>query len=425
MTRVATKAGVPLELSYVYDTPVPSQLAAPIQIFNTCRQLCELGVATTIYTGVLTVEGVDAALDYYGLTPHPLLNIVPIGEKGRPRRQLWQQLRQAQPAGVPPLIMSRGEQGVALFSQLRRLPRRLPPHSTARYIYEAHRLCFTEVGRWQPPQPGAPPVLSGLRRRWRAWRMWQQERRAVEEADGLVCLTQGVAAALREEFHVTAPTLILPSGTHLPITELPATALPPTALPPSQLCPFAGRDIDILYVGKLKARKGIFDLVAALRHLPGRSLWLVGGDAAEQAAVQAYAQAQGVWDQLVLPGYVEPTQVAALYRRARVGVCPLPSGTSEIAERFTSPLKVLEMMAHGVPIVGTAVPSLQEILVHAQTALLVEPNAPAALAAAIRTLLQDEKQAQQLASAAGIEVQRYSWAKRAEQLYEFLRDLSA
>ncbi len=400
-------AGCDVQLSYFYDTPLPGQLAAPIQILHTARALAERDVHVTFFSGAIADGDVGAALAHYDLSPHPNLTVVPLFD-GRPLRPALRDVLASASPNEPHVIMSRGEQGLALFDQLRALPR--SPHE--RHIYEAHRPCYTQVQTWHQPRL---PVLRQPQIAWRTFRIRQSERRAVEGVDGVVCLTEGVREALSHSFALTAPTLILPSGTAPPPDEVaPVVA---TAGRPA-------RDLDILYAGKLARRKGVFDLVAALKFLPGRRLWLLGGDAAAQAQVREFASEQGVAERVELVGYVPTAEVRAWYGRVRVGVCPLPLGESDIAEQFTSPLKLLEMMACGTPIVATDLPTVRALVTHGETALLAPPSKPQALAHAICTLLEQPALAQQLADAARKAVAQYTWPQRARRLHEFLVDVT-
>jgi glycosyltransferase involved in cell wall biosynthesis len=224
----------------------------------------------------------------------------------------------------------------------------------------------------------------------------------------LLCLTTGVQEALAADFGPAAPALVLPSGTDVPEEEPPGDA---------------ERDIDILYVGKLAERKGVYDLVRAMRFLPAYRLCLVGGSDADVRAVMQLAEQIGVGRQLQVTGYLAPAEVGTYYRRARVGVCPLPGGVSRIAEVFTSPLKLLDMMAHGTPIVATDLPSVRELVADGQTAILARPSSPEALAVAIQDLLEDRRKAQQLAHAARAAVWQYTWSRRAQRLLPFLEEL--
>ena len=382
-----------MRISYVYDIDAPGRQAAPIQILQTCRAIRALGVPVTVYGGTSGPRDSDRLMAYYGVSPIEGFSVLPIGG-----RRLTRVLGEAD--GDRHCVVTRGEPGLALADRLRKagpVPNRL-------LIYEAHRLCHTEVGRrrtgrLQERLPGA----SG--------RLKTSERRAVEGADALVCLSEGVREALATEFRVACPTLILPSG----------TTVPPDGRPPEAT---GDRDIDVLYAGKIEPRKGVDVLVEAMAELPGRRLWIVGGGAEEVTWLARLAEGLGVADRVVLTGHVEPPRVAGFLARARVGVCPLPIGLSAISERFTSPLKILELMAAGVPVVASDLPSTRELLEPDRTALLVEPGNPRALAHGIRRVLEDRSLADRLGRAASERVVEYSWQNRARKLVEFLGSLA-
>lgn len=396
-----------MHVSYVYKGTIPSQQAAFIQILNTMHALGERGVTATVYTGPHRATSEADLWAHYGLTPHPNVTLRVLYPEGWRQPLFWPRLyRLAQMEGARsagpgrPVIISRGEPGLNLFHHLRRIPQGDGPL----HVYEAHRPCFTQVRRWYQP--------SGPLAEWRTRRMvrtiYTREKAAVEQADGLICLTHGVEAALHDLFGARAPALILPSG----------TAPPPNNVPGDE-----ARDIDIFYAGKLRARKGVYDLVRAMVHLEGRTCWIAGGSADEVVALRKEAEALGVADRVRLLGYIEPSEIRGYYLRARVGVCPLPAGVSDIAEQYTSPLKVLQMMACGVPVVATRLPAIEEVLTHDHTAYLCAPSDPEALARAMQHLLSNRSDARRLADAARAEVEQYTWNARARRLHEFLQAL--
>src|SRR5919201_1923846 len=80
-------------------------------------------------------------------------------------------------------------------------------------------------------------------------------------------------------------------------------------------------------------------------------------------------------------GFVPHDDLGALYGRAAVVVCP--------SYREGLPLCVLEAMAHGRPVVATAVGGIPEFVEDGVTGYLVEPGDVAGLRAAIERLLAD------------------------------------
>jgi glycosyltransferase involved in cell wall biosynthesis len=122
---------------------------------------------------------------------------------------------------------------------------------------------------------------------------------------------------------------------------------------------------EVLFVGRLAPEKGIEELVAAASGLD----LVVVGDGPLRPLVP---------DTL---GFLPTEEVAARYARAAVVVCP--------SRREGFGLVCAEAMAHGRPVVATAVGGLAELVVDGETGLLVEPGDPRALRAAIDRLLAD------------------------------------
>ena len=123
-------------------------------------------------------------------------------------------------------------------------------------------------------------------------------------------------------------------------------------------------------------------------------------------------------DRVLFTGFLPPHELSEQRERADVFVIPLLDSTT--ARRFTSPLKLFEAMAAGRPIVASDLPSIREVLVHEENALLVPPGDARALASAIDRLLVDDSLSVRLAERAGKDVRAYSWDRRAENILTFL-----
>ena len=141
---------------------------------------------------------------------------------------------------------------------------------------------------------------------------------------------------------------VVPSGVSIP----EATAEP--AEPPH-----------VLFVGRLSEEKGIRELLEATEGLPR----VIVGDGPLRDRVP---EAQG---------FVPPDRLGTYYERAAVVACPSRREGYGVVAR--------EAMAHGRPVVATAVGGLLDAVEHDVTGLRVPPRDPAALRSAIESLLGD------------------------------------
>jgi glycosyltransferase involved in cell wall biosynthesis len=181
----------------------------------------------------------------------------------------------------------------------------------------------------------------------------------------------------------------------------------------------------VAYAGHLYAWKGVDVLLHALALLPEASGLIIGGHAAEPDLdrVKRLAKELGIRDRVTFSGMIEPGQVAERLASARILVLPNPA--SAISTRFTSPLKLFEYMAAARAIVASDLPSIREVLTDNENALLVKPGDAAAMAEAIRRVINDRDFAQGLARNAFRDVAQYTWARRAERLEKLFAEVLA
>ena len=159
------------------------------------------------------------------------------------------------------------------------------------------------------------------------------------------------------------------------------TVVIPTAVDASP-APRARHDGDlprVLTVGRLAAPKDPLTLIRALAQVSHPFSACVVGDGPERAAVEAEIRAAGLGRAVELTG--ERRDVPDLLAAADVFAL---SSRSEGA-----PLSVLEAMAAGLPVVASNVGGLPELVADGETGVLVPPEDPAALAAALDRLLGD------------------------------------
>ena len=144
----------------------------------------------------------------------------------------------------------------------------------------------------------------------------------------------------------------------------------------------------VLCIGRLVPRKGFDTVIRALVGVPDAELVIAGGPAAAELAddpeatrLTGLAERFGVADRVRLIGAVARPDVPALLRSADIVVC------TPWYEPFG--IVPLEAMACGVPVAASAVGGQIDSVVHGTTGVHVPPRDPAALAHALRQLLDD------------------------------------
>lgn len=143
------------------------------------------------------------------------------------------------------------------------------------------------------------------------------------------------------------------------------------------------------FLGSFYAYEGLALLIeampAVLRALPAARLLLVG-EGEEDARLRDRVAALQLQHAVVFTGRVPNERIEALYDAIDVVAFPrLPMRLTELV----TPLKPLEAMARGKPVVASSVGGHRELIAPERTGLLVHPDDREALAAALLRLLGD------------------------------------
>ena len=159
----------------------------------------------------------------------------------------------------------------------------------------------------------------------------------------------------------------------------------------------------VLAVGRLVPKKGFDVAIEAMAQVEGAKLELLG-DGPESGRLQEQA---AFWDVPVTwRGQVTVDEVREALQRATMLV--LPSRVDPAGDRDGLANVLLEALAVGVPAITTPAGSATDLIAHERTGLLVPPEDPAALAAAMRRLSEDHELRKRLADA-GREAVEQDW----------------
>lgn len=164
----------------------------------------------------------------------------------------------------------------------------------------------------------------------------------------------------------------------------------------------------VVYLGRLEKRKGTIDLLqaipAVLQRFPDTRFVLIGSDRAHCSRGRTHAEFVSeefpahVQRQVRFLGRLSDDEVDRWMQTADVFVAP------SLYESFG--LIFPEAMRWGTPVVGTRVGGIPEIITDGETGLLVQPQQPAELAAALIRLLGDRDLGQRLGSAGRAHVEK-------------------
>lgn len=148
-----------------------------------------------------------------------------------------------------------------------------------------------------------------------------------------------------------------------------------------------GDPVRLLTVGRFQPKKGLDVLLEAVARLPGHVvLTIVGygplGEALRTRAARLHLGARVRW-----LGPLDQPAVRDLYRSSDLFV--LAPRVAPDGDRDGLPNVVVEALSQGLPVVGTRVSALPELVEDGRNGRLVPPEDPAALAEAITALVRD------------------------------------
>jgi glycosyltransferase involved in cell wall biosynthesis len=175
---------------------------------------------------------------------------------------------------------------------------------------------------------------------------------------------------------------------------------------------FAKDSFVVAFCGLFYRWHGVDTLAEAFVRLRGEhpeARLLLIGHGEEEARVRSILSSGDVLADCLLPGLVAPEEVPGYLASADVVVSP----HSNLRNFIGSPIKIFEYMASGKPIVASRLAQLAEILTDEETALLVPPGDPIALASALERLMGDPDLGHRLGATAQREAREgHSWNAR-------------
>jgi len=232
----------------------------------------------------------------------------------------------------------------------------------AKVLYDAHEL-FTEIARLGR----FPRVVFAV-----------VERLLIGRADRVITVNDSIAAELARRYRVSPPVVLM---------NTPRTAGVERSREKSPLRARVGLSPDeplVLFQGWFQPHRGLENLVRAVRHFRRGHLVFMGWGPLRDALCNL-AEHEGVQDRVHFTEGVPLGDLLSYTAGADLGAIPyLKVGLNNY---FTSPNKLFEYCASGVPVVSSRFPELVKIVEGFGIGRTFDPEKPEEIAAAVSSLL--------------------------------------
>ncbi len=199
---------------------------------------------------------------------------------------------------------------------------------------------------------------------WATWKPMLRERWHLPRVDGLICLRQTQAEIYRRHLGPNVPIHVVPTG-YSATNQIPRTWSSTPVL---------------AYLGSLCSHKGLDNVARLAAAHPSAQALIIGGkNEREIAETRALFSARGCPPERVrITGWIDKHRMAIELATAHWGICPLHD--TYFNRYLTSPVKIHDYFAEGLPVVTSDLPCLRELVTDGQDGLIVDWQRPEQIA---------------------------------------------
>lgn len=316
-----------------------------------------------------------------------------------------QKLEELKAAGVPFEMVSNWPHWLATW-QLVGICRRFQPDVLVAHGYREH--IWGRIAGLLAGVPKLVHVEHNSREKYSWWRLWQARWLGRRTARIVGC-SEGVKQRLLELGFESDRTMAISNGIRLePFAD-------------AELHVFSLRQLGIVMCARFASQKDHNTLVRAVALLRDRGLTpplllAGGGKSWYRRSAQKLARELNLGDQVQFLGHYDKVPDLLMQNR----ICVLSTHYEGM------PLSLVEGMAAGCAVIGSAVPGVRELINDGVDGRLVPENDPVALANALEQLLRKPEVAASMATAARkVAVERHSLELMNERYEELFLQLAA
>ncbi len=247
----------------------------------------------------------------------------------------------------------------------------------------------------------------GMAAKIKNWGLFLYNWYSLRRADRVIAISESTKKDTMKFFGIPEKKIDI---MYLALNPVCAVAETPVAVP----------DRFFLFVGIIKERKNVFNIVKAFNEFnkarKGYKL-LIGGNAEGEyyEKIADYVKRENLTNEVVFLGHLNDHQISFLYKRAAALAFP------SIVEGFGMP--VAEAMDCGLPVITSNTTSLPEV--GGEAALIVDPYKPEEIARAMIKIADNPQLREEMIKKGHVQAQKFTWDKSARSLLAVIAEAEA
>jgi glycosyltransferase involved in cell wall biosynthesis len=174
----------------------------------------------------------------------------------------------------------------------------------------------------------------------------------------------------------------------------------------------------LAYIGSLDRHKGIDNVFKLARHLDNDyTIQIFGGKTeTELENFRDLLSQEGLRKKIHITGWLSKSELHRSLAKVKWGLIPLHN--TFFNAYLTSPLKLFDFYAHGIPVIVSDLPTLRELVEHGKTGFFVDWTDEASIARVLR--ISDQEYATMVEHILQRAQNDFLWEHRGQQLFEFI-----
>lgn len=188
-----------------------------------------------------------------------------------------------------------------------------------------------------------------------------------------------------------------------------------------------GAPLRVIYTGTMTRWQGVHQAIEAIhlvrRDMPAELILAGPCKPSERKSLYRTIDRLGMAQHVTIQEPMSQAGLVDLLHNSDVALAPLPPNDRNLVQGCC-PLKVIETMASGTPIVASDLPVVSALAINESEALLVRPGSPKAIKDGLLTLAKDPSLGQRLSKAGRARVeQEFTWQHATERLLQSYHEL--